>query len=133
MDSPDCAYRFDAGVCMPSSCVDVSQKNEIVQSRIKHYFYHVAKAELDQLKSGLDLLGVHSLMLVNRKLFKPLLVASGKTALSCDSLLKLFTVSWSPHGSNQRELEEAVILGWTEYVNGIGGIIIETSPCDLYY
>ena len=40
--------------------------------------------------------------------------------------LKLFTVSWSPHGSNQRELEEAVILGWTEYVNGIGGIIIVT-------
>jgi len=75
------------------------------------------------LKAGLALLGVHNLMMENRCLFKPLLVASGKPAFSSKSLLEMFSICWSPRGSNQREEEESVIYGWTEYVYSVEGML----------
>jgi len=93
LDSLEMSIRFDAGVCMPASSVNISQREEIVQSLIKHYVFHVAKAELDQLKAGLSLLGVHNLMMENRCLFKPLLVASGKPAFSLGNVQYLLVSS----------------------------------------
>ena len=49
-------------------------------------------------------------------------LADGKPNLSCEGLIQLFKVLWSPVGSNQREIEESVILGWTEYINGLKDI-----------
>ena len=67
------------------------------------------------------MLGIRGLMTRYRGLFRPLLIASGKTRLTASSFLKLFGVCWSPVGTNQREEEEAVILGWKEYVRGVEG------------
>lgn len=88
-------------------------------------------AELEQLKQGLKELGVLSLLHSHQKLLKPLFLANGKPQLTASSILNMFKVIWSPIGSNQREKEEAVILGWTDYVHGLKGtpllIIIITT------
>ena len=87
-----------------------------------HYLVHTTQAELDQLKAGLSMLGVLGLMHSHPSLFRPLFLAAGKAGLSAESLLKLFIIDWSPVGSNSRELEEAVIFGWAEYVRNIQGV-----------
>ena len=79
-------------------------------------------AELEQLKQGLKELGVLNLLCSHPKLLKPLFLASGKPQLTSSTIINMFKVVWSPIGSNQREKEEAVILGWTEYLHGLKGI-----------
>lgn len=93
LDTPEFLFRFDAGVCIPSRNVYISNKQDITQSLMEHYLIHIAKAELDQLKGGMALLGVHNLMIENCDLFGSLLIASGKTPLSPSSLLKMFTIN----------------------------------------
>ena len=81
-----------------------------------HYLIYKSKAELDQLKEGLEYLGVYNLICRNRSVMKPLFLQSGKPKVTAASILATFEIKWSPQGSNQREKEEAVIFGWTEYV-----------------
>ena len=87
-----------------------------------HYLVFSCKTELDQLKQGLaKLLEILNLVQNHPVLFKPLFVAHGKPKLSADSLTAIFHMCWSPKGSNQWENEEAVILEWTEYLQGTEG------------
>ena len=119
LDSQEFSFRFDAGLCMPSSSITIEQKDEIARSLVTHFVVHTCKAELDQLKEGLVELDVLSLFVRHRESFRSLLVASGRSSLSPQALLDLFEVCWSLIGSNQRETEESVIFGWTEYVHGL--------------
>ena len=100
-----------------------------------HYLIYISKAELDQLKEGLDYLGVRNVMCCNRLIMKPLLLESGKPKLTTTTLLATFEVKWSLQGSNQREKEEAVIFGWTEYVYDTEGLYSYTKVVlfQLYY
>ena len=121
LDASELSFRFDAGVCMPSSAVDIQNKGDIVQALLTHYLVHSTKSELDQLKSGISLLHVLSLLQRHPSLLRPLFLANGKPCLSCDMVLKMFHVVWSPSSSNLREVEESVIFGWTEYIRGLKG------------
>ena len=93
-----------------------------------HYLIYISKAELDQFKEGLDYLGVCNVMCCNRLIMKPLLLVSGKPKLTATTLLATFEVKWSLQGSNQREKEEAVIFGWTEYVHNTEGLYSWGEP-----
>ena len=117
MDTPELSFRFDAGVCMPSSTVNINKKSDIIQALLTHYFVHVIRSELEQLKNGLSMLGVLDLLHSHPSLLKPLFLAGGKPHMTCDHIIKLFCVCWCPSGSNRREVEESVILGWTEYIH----------------
>ena len=65
---------------------------------------------------------------------KPLFLASGKPKVSARSLLSMFEIRWSPQGSNQREAEEAVVFGWTEYIHDMEGVnsITEIISCSNF-
>ena len=89
-----------------------------------HYLIYISKAELDQLKEVLEYLGVHNVMCCNRLIMKPLLLESGKPTLTATTLLATFEIKWSLQGLNQREKEEAVVFGWTEYVHDTEGVYI---------
>lgn len=121
LGSDDYSFRFDAGVSMPSTCVSIEDKEDIVMCIAKHFLIYVCKGELDQLKSGLKHLDILDLILRHPKHLCPLLTVSGKPKLTSSSFLQIFHVQWSPQGSNRREDEEAVIFGWTEYVNDLEG------------
>lgn len=108
---------------MPSSTVDIRNKNDIVQALLTHYLVHTIKSELDQFESGLSQLGILTLLHTYPSKLRLLFLASGKPQITCDKVLKMFQVCWSPIGSNRRETEEAVIYGWTEYIHGIKGMI----------
>lgn len=116
LSSDEYSFRFDAGVSMPSNSVKIEDKEKITICIAKHFLIYVCKGELDQLKSGMQHLGVLDLMFRHSALLGPLLTVSGIPQLTSSVLLELFNVDWSPEGSNQREIEEAVILNWTEYV-----------------
>ena len=107
---------------IPSISIMVHEKKQIALSLAMHYLIYISKAELDQLKEGLDYLGVRNVMCCNRLIMKPLLLESGKPKLTATTLLATFEVKWSLQGSNQREKEEAVIFGWTEYVHDTEGL-----------
>ena len=133
LDSTEYQFRFDAGVCVPAQSVTFEQKSVIVQSLIKHYLVHVCKSELEQFKQGCSELGVLDLFCSYPVLFRPLLIAGGKPKLTAKEIASMFQVQWSPQGSNQRETEEAVILGWLEYLDGVEGRSNNTAmilhPC----
>ena len=124
LDSDDFTFPFDAGVCMPSSSVTLKNKREVAKSIAMHFAVFAIKAELDQLKKGLQCLRLLEVMHTYPTLLKPLFLNSGEPSITADYILQLFHVQWSPQGSNQRELEEAVILGWHEYIHDTEGIIM---------
>ena len=55
--------------------------------------------------------------------FLSLFTVSNQSRITADELITLFKVKeWSPEGSNDRELEEAVIFNWENYIQEIAGI-----------
>ena len=129
LDSEEFQFRFDAGLAVPSSSLEIGQISDIVHSLVMHYLVFSCKAELDQLKQGLAELGVLQVMHTHPALFKPLFLAEGRPKLTADSIADTFHVYWSPQGSNQREDEEAVILGWMEYLHGLKGMKFVLCVC----
>lgn len=124
LDSDSCQFRFDAGVCMPSRSVLFQQRDVIVQDLVMHYLVHSCKSELDQLKQGCSELGVLSLLRTHPNLFRPLLMVAGKPRLTARNVAKMFKARCSPLGSNHREKEDAVVMAWKEYLDGVEGNII---------
>ena len=45
----------------------------------------------------------------------------------------MFKVQWSPQGSNQKESEEAVILGWNKYVHDLEGMLLHSDYKTILY
>ncbi|XP_011406870.1 PREDICTED: uncharacterized protein LOC105314410 [Amphimedon queenslandica] len=121
LDSDNFSFRFDVGVNVPSCSLNFEDKDQIVLAFIKSHLIYSCKGELDQLKEGLECLGVLKLLQDYPKLMRPLLMSSGKKQLNATELLNLFTIVWSPVGSNARESEESVIYAWTNYVHDCAG------------
>ena len=94
-------FRYDAGVCMPSTAVSLKQKEDITLALAKHYLLYSTMAELKQLKQGLKELGILNLLHAHSKVLKPSFLASGKPQLSPSTVINTFKVIWSPVGSNQ--------------------------------
>ena len=100
--------RCTCGITVPSKNLKFKDLPELIRSLCLHFIIYTAKSELDQLREGLEVLNLLSVMQSNSTLFMPLFVGSNHPQLTADSLLGLFKVkSWSPEGSNSRECEEA--------------------------
>ena len=111
MDDKEYAFRFDAGVSSLSNTVSINDKESIATSLAMHFVLYVSKAELDELKEGMSLLGVLELlqnnMVVMRTLFTP-----QNCPLTASTMFDLFQIMWS----SDRDAEEAVIVAWAEYL-----------------
>lgn len=71
----------------------------------------VIKAELDELKIGLETLGVLELLQRHPTTMRSLFVAY-HFHLTSDIVQDLFKTSFSPEGSNNRNKEEEVAMFW---------------------
>ncbi len=75
------------GLMLVSQChlhttsVTLDDKEDIVMCIIKHFLMYICKGELDQLKSGLNHLGVFNLIQRHPKHLCPLLTMSGRPKL----------------------------------------------------
>jgi len=78
------------------------------------------KAELDDIKAGLETLGVLKLLQQHPLTMRSLFVDT-HDVLTADILQDLFTVEFSLRGSNERDKEEEVILHWITFLQEIEG------------
>ena len=128
LDSEEFSFRFEFGFGVPSCKVTLADREDIVKSLSLHNLIYANKAEIDQLKEGLQTHGVLSLMERYPHLFRPLLQSTTKPLLTASQMMALFKPQWSLQGSNRREKEELIMLNWTTYLDetqGTVGIIVE--------
>lgn len=117
----------------PTSFISIEDKKEVAMSLAMHFLVYKTKAGLDQLKEGLGNLGILRLIHQYHNQLKPLFLATGKPKVSASAVLSMFKVQWSPQGSNQKESEEAVILGWNEYVHDLEGMLLHSDYKTILY
>jgi len=107
-------------VCKPASRISFSEKQKIVDAMCLHFVILESLAELEQLRRGLAVQKFNSLMEafphVVRKAFTP-----PEQKISSDMLQDLFVPAFSPKGSNRREVEEAVVMCWLQYLQHVEG------------
>lgn len=129
-------FIVDAGFSKPLSSITMEIKEELVKVLCLHHILLKAKAELDQLKEGLQSLGVLNIMKNSPSFFLSLFTATEKDTLTAgehfvvcpdwlnltasselfvDKLIKLFgAVKFSEKGSNQRKCEEDTYIMFTK-------------------
>lgn len=93
----------------------------VINNVCMEYVLMRSNLEMAQICKGLDTNKVFSLMKSHPVATKNLFVFND-LPLSAKKLLELLTPEFSPRGSNRRELEEAVIMNWNDYVRNLEGI-----------
>lgn len=73
---------IDCGYSKPIPMITLMDKDSIVNTISLHHLILKVKAELDQLRSGLETLGVAAAMKLNPKLFQPLFTRNGQIELT---------------------------------------------------
>lgn len=83
----------------------------------KHFAVLEVKAELDQLLCGLSsTFGVLELVRSDPVLMKHLFIHTPTSPTTADDMYDMFTICYSPNGSNNREKEEATIMLWVHFL-----------------
>ena len=118
---------------MASTSVIVNDIDNLIKCIAMHFIIHSQKAELDDIKHGLEVLQFGDLIHSHPALIKRLFIESGHTKFSADSFLSQFKIEYSPPGSNKREKEEDVMLHFNYYVEELEGTVCFTSPHSLHY
>lgn len=136
IDSPEFLFRFDCGLCMPSSSISMDDRESIVRCIAMHHVIYSQKAELDQIREGFQVQANHQPFAHEFKLFwairlfsliscsrilKPLFVEAGRVKLTCSSVLELFFINWSEEGCNKRQAQEELVLNLTYYLTELQG------------
>ena len=87
-----------------------------------HFAILQVKGELDQILCGLSGT-LHVLDLIRRDpgVMRSLFVHTECPPVTSDSMFDMFSISYSPPGSNSREEEEAVGLYWYRFLQCIEG------------
>ena len=80
MDAAD--LLVDCGFIKPLMSVNLTDRPGIIKAITLHYTIFRAKAELDQLRGGLNTLGVADAMHSYSDLFQPLFTSVGPTKLT---------------------------------------------------
>ncbi len=108
IDSPEFLFRFDCGLCMPSSSISMDDRESIVRCIAMHHVIYSQKAELDQIREGFQVQANHQPFAHEFKLFwairlfsliscsrilKPLFVEAGRVKLTCSSVLEFFLLT----------------------------------------
>lgn len=114
--------RCTCGITVPSSSLKFKDLSDLIRNICLHFVIYAAKSELDQIRDGLKILGLLSVMESSALQFLPLFLGSCQQQLTADKLIGLFKIQqWSPKGSNDREDEEAIVVNWENYVRETAG------------
>ena len=114
---------FTCGVSKPGCQIQFSDRQQIIDVMCLHYTVLNCLAELEQLSRGLTVQKFNYIMecypALLRKVFQPPIqpITSGMVE-------DMFVVDFSPIGSNNRAVEETLLMMWICYLEHIEGIII---------
>ena len=112
LDSDAFDFRFDVGVCQPSSSIRLIDLPSIIELFVSHSTVISVKAQLDQIAEGLEAARILYLFKKNPKRMGELLMYEEKKVTS-DMLVALFEPMFSARGHNNREAEEAAVMYWS--------------------
>lgn len=121
LGSQDFAFRFDCGLCQPASTFSLKDKEPIISSISMHYCIYACKAELDELRRGLDSIGVLDVFIKHPVLWS--LFKYSPSKLTAELVEDMFLPVFSPSGSNARAKEEAVMMWFGEVLHEIEGLL----------
>ena len=116
----DFEFIGECGFVKPVSMVTLDDIPTILRSACMEYVILRSSHEMDQFLEGLDTLGVASLLKQYPSALRQLFMYSSRRVTAQD-LTQLLLPVYSPHGSNAREEEEAVMLNWNDYVQDLEG------------
>ena len=126
LSSDEFEFRYHCGLPQPACCIDFADKEKVVADLSLHYSVLVSLAELEQLRRGLALQKFSSLMQSHPRVMRKAFQTSDHK-ISSEYIQDLFVPRLSLRGSNQREVEEAIVMTWIRYLQNIEG----TYTCSL--
>ena len=120
LSSEDYEFRYVCGVSKPSSRILFTEKDKVISAMCLHYTIMVSLAELEQLKRGFSIqkfiILIQSYPALLRKVFEP-----EDGSITAEFIQDLFVPFFSLKGSNQRALEESLIMTWIQYLQCLEG------------
>jgi len=121
LDSDEYDFRFDVGMsCLPAN-FSLADRDRLVQSLSIHHCIVIIKAQLDQIISGLEVLGVYQLIKANPNAMFHLLHTI-PSPLTATNVLDVFEETrFSEGGSVKREDEEQIMMYWVQLLHEIEG------------
>ena len=128
LGSDEYDFHYDLGIGQPVNNITLEDRERMISSIADHYSILVVKAELDQLLGGLALtLNVLHLICENAPRMRSLFIYSEPAPLKADDIFDLFTPKLSPVGSNRREVEEAAMILWFDFLQLIESMCTNSS------
>ena len=116
----DFDFLIDCGYSKPLRDCVLDDKKEMLECVILHFTHYRIRAELDQLKEGLAMVGVLPAIQSRPNLWKPLLCHTESLKVIPDYIRQLFEPVFSVMGSNARRAEEDLSYHWEEYLKEMG-------------
>ena len=121
LGSDEYDFRYDCGVTKPCHRIPYSDKEKFVEAISLHCSVLVSLAELEQLRRGLTIQKFASLMesypITLRKVFRP-----PEIQITSEIIQDMFLPSLSAKGSNKRNVEEAIVMTWIQYLQSLEGM-----------
>lgn len=116
----------------------LEDKTAILEAMLLHTCIFNVKADLDQLREGMELFRLSAAFKRSLAAFLPLFTRSTRPH-TATFIQDLFIVLYSPNGSNTKEKEENTIMHWISFLNDAedGKLGADTSntrrhPCSCY-
>lgn len=100
---------MDCGYAKPYTRIVIEDKEDIIQIIALDYLVYRVQAEIDQIAEGLQIAGVLQVLKDNPAECWALF-CGGKRNLTAFTLAELLAPVYSPHGSNQRDVEESIMF-----------------------
>ena len=118
-------FVLECGFLKPTTTLVMEDIPSIMKAVFLEHVIVRCTQELVQFKEGLASLGILALIERHPVPMKKLLVHDPDGKLTADHLTRLIRPVLSPRGNNQRELEEAIVLNWNDYLQDAEGTLIE--------
>ena len=122
LDSDEFDFRYEIGVAQPSKDLQLGDCGRVIKLCAAHYTIHSVKAELDQLREGLNCMGVLELIQQNPALMRTIFLPLPPKPVTADYMINLFATKFSLRGANCREEEEAAVMKWVQFLQAIEGV-----------
>ena len=107
----------------------LENKKAIVDAVTRNSCIFSVKAEMDQIREGKELFKITSLFTKYPNLFMQLLTYS-VTRNTAKSFEDLFHITFSPMGSNAREMEEKSAMHWTTFIEEVEEGLLSDHSAD---
>ena len=111
-------FRYECGV----HSMKYTDRSAIVAAFYKYFAIIRCLPQLQQLKEGLETLGVLQLLQQNQAVGQLFAVQAVK--ITSNQLYDLFCPLLSPEGSNQHEAEVTTVYHWANYLQSVAGRVI---------